>query len=293
MILGIIQATEPSSKSFDQIIRDCIFFREFESEGDIKNIYFGSLSEYVDHWESYIHNLYYINFCEMMFDTLLSILKQNPFGATIEKITSAIDNEKIIHLIENKGLSISENPSIREIEETLLQSFSGRKSSLKDFLNEKTLSLDAWSAKDIEKRITNLLLLVILLKNRYSQLNPDQKKLTAFEESNRYSIIPRLIYNKLIQGEIKDFIHNSFEAIKNRHRLVSARKYFSNSTKAWLITEEEKILTFYGRDFSRSFYREAKWRNIIELLIDMGLVTVYADNYSLTRLGEEWINKII
>lgn len=89
-----------------------------------------------------------------------------------------------------------------------------------------------------------------------------------------------------------DYLKSVLDLVSNRHRLISAMKYALNGTRSWLFTEEGGLSYYYGTDYRVRSYREAKWSNVTELLIDMGLVTVNNGRYCLSKVGERWLKRI-
>lgn len=295
MIMKIINEAKPvvSGEALNQTIRDCIYFNQFNEDGKIKVIDFGPLSQFIKLWESYVHNLYYINFFEFMFQILLEKLAAYPMGTTIQHIISSFNIKKIVRTLRNVGLNVSKRePDLKEIDLCIREKLP-RKTSLDTKPNEKQAFLNVIQSQVSEISLANLIVLFLLLKYRFESFSQRQKKACEFYESRLYSLRPTYIYSSLVKGTLTEFLCTLFNLIKNRHKLISSLKYTLNGTRSWLFTEEDGLLYYYGTEYWAIPYRESKWRNIIELLIDMGLVTIKKNRFCLSRLGERWLKKII
>jgi len=294
MIMKIINETKPivSGETLNQTIRDCIYFNQFDEVGNIKVIDFGPLNRFIKLWEGYVHNLYYINFFEFMFEILLEKLAVHPMGTTIQDIISSFNTKEIVRGLQDIGVNVLDRePDIKGIDlyvrERLL-----KKTSLDTKPNEKQVFLNAIQSKTFEEELANLIVLLLLLRYRFESFSQTQKKACEFGESRLYSLRPSSVYHSLVEGSITEFLYTMLNLVKNRHRLISALKYVMDGTRSWLLTEEDGLLYYYGTEYWARPYREAKWRNVIELLIDMGLVTIKKNRYCLSRLGEIWLERI-
>lgn len=294
MIMKIINETKPivSGEALNQIIRDCIYFNQFDEGGNVKVIDFGPLRRFIKLWESYVHNLYYINFFEFLFEILLKKLANYPMGTTIQKVISSFDTEEVVKGLQNIGVYVLDrDPEIKEIDSYIRERLS-KKTSLDIKPNEKQVFLNVIQRKTFEKELANLIVLFLLLKYRFENFSQMQRKACEFHESRLYSLRPSSVYHSLPKGNMTEFLYTALNLVKNRHRLISALKYTIDGTRSWLFTEEDGLLYYYGKEYWARPYREAKWRNVIELLIDMGLVTVKKNRFYLSRLGEKWLEKI-
>jgi len=294
LIMKIIGDSKPkvSESAINQAIRDCIYFNQYDEDGSIQSIDFGKLEQVRETWEVYVHNLYYINFLEYMFNLLLDSLKAFPNGTTIEEITTLFDFEEVERYVsDNLVRNLDQGFTIQEIDSKLATEFSNRKTSLKDLPNEKLVAFKVRSADSKEEKLANLLILFILVKHRFNLFTEKQKSICYFQEKWWNSILPHITYKELLKVTLRDFLESTFELIKNRHKFISAKKFEANGTKSWLLTEEDGQLYFYGRDYRRKFYRESKWTNIVQLLADMDLIEIQ-DRYRLTTMGEQWLAKI-
>lgn len=295
LIMKVIHEVKPSvnGEPIDQIIRDCFYFRQFDDGNKIKEIRFGPLENFAELWETYVHNLYYINFLEMFFNLLLDVIKHYPMGITVEDIVKSFDIKEIREHLSAKIQNIpNQTTNIQEIGFYLVKNLGGNKTSLKTEVNEKNIALSARKSVTPEEKIANLLILFLLLKHRFGNFSKRQIKGCDFKEEKLFSVVPKRVYTNLEEGDLTDFIKTELTLVKNRHRLIASKKFSLNGTKAWLVTEEDERLYYYGRDYRRTLYREAKWSNVLSLLGDMGLMKVQQDRRCLTELGETWLKKI-
>jgi hypothetical protein len=296
VIMKILHEAKPktSGEPLDQVIRDCIYFRQFSDGNHIKKIDYGVLNEYVDLWESYVHNLYYINFFELVFEVLLKKLREYPAGTSIGDLVEKINCAEIANNFKKWKIDINDEKSIiQDIDVQINESLRGQKTSLDNHLNEKSVALAADRANSDEEKIADLILLFRLLRYRYNILTEEQKKVCNIREEQLFSAHPGSIYGSISEGSLTDFILAALNLVKNRHRLISSMKFEFNGTRSWLFTEEEGRLFYYGKEYGIRFYREAKWGNVLGLLTDMGLVTIVNNRYCLTELGESWLTRTI
>jgi hypothetical protein len=296
MVMKIIHETNPriDGESVNQIIRDCIYYRQFIDGIAIKKIDFGKLNQFSELWEAFVHNLYYINFLEFTFDLLLESLKRSPNGTTIDEIVSSFDMKVVKNSLQTRGIGVRDQVfDIQRINSYLKCQLSGSKTSLTTFPNEKQVALDARRPISKEEKLADLIILFLLTKYRFDNFSEEQCKVCDFHEERLYSIRPKTAYAALGKETMTDFLRVILGLVKNRHRLISSIKFAFNGTRSWLLTEEDSRLYYYGRSYRIGFYREAKWYNIIELLTDMGLITIHEKRYRLTKLGEEWLTKAL
>ena len=299
LAMQIINDSNPrrDGEPFDQIMRDCLYFHQFLNGSIITKIDFGPLTKYVGSWETYVHNLYYINFLELFFFLLLKSVKLHPFGTNIAEISKFFDTEKIAKFLSaNFKTSLSPASSLEEIELCLKKLLGKKKTSLTTALNEKLVAFKARDSLVPEERIANLVLLFLLLKNRFKSFSQIQQKSCGFQEELLFSIVPKKVYGTLSKGNVTTFINSILTLVKNRHKLIASKKFAINGTKAWLFTEEDDRLFYYGRDwvtsYRQNFYREAKWNNVRNLLVDMGLVETKQRRDCLTQVGRLWLKRI-
>jgi len=298
LILKIVSEAEPSSApswNLDQVIRDAIYYKQVQTQnGKIKDIDFQNLEKIRSLWEVFVHNLYYISFLEFMFEILLNILKKRPFGMTISQVMSSIKTEELVKELQTSGLSITSlSEGLSQFEKDVQGILNNEKTSLKSKLNERQLLIKLMNYEKDEEALAALLLLVILLKQRYETFSSYQLQVIKEGETRLEQLSPPLIYSTLTKSDPLNFISNLFELIRNRHRIVSAIKYIQDGTKSWLLTEEDGRAFYYGEDLWRArCYREAKWHNVVELLIDMGLLDKKVKTLTLTKEGKKWLEKI-
>ena len=80
-----------------------------------------------------------------------------------------------------------------------------------------------------------------------------------------------------------------------RHRRVAAKKLINNDSKAWLFTVEENFL-YFNKDYNFHPYRESKWKNVLKIMSDLGLIQQKIANdekiWELSQEGEDWLKKI-
>ena len=293
LIMKIIAETEPEISELNQTIRDAIYFRQvFTKNGKIKNLDFGQLEGVRRLWEVYVHNLYYISVFEIIFRILLEKIREKPLGITLDAIVSSFDLREIKRTMEKWGIIIKDpDPEITQIENKV-KSIVGERTNLWNFLNERNLFLKSLKSTSYEERLANLLLLLILLKHRYESFSKEQIKVLSYRESGLFSLKPKIIYSTLIRDKISRFIKDVFALVKNRHLYIASVKYHKFGTRSWLFTEEHNLLYYYGRNYQIRGYREAKWRNVIELLLDMRLLKKEGKRILISEVGEKWLVKI-
>ena len=297
LLMKIIAEAEPEIGMLNQTIRDAIYFKQvYTRNGNLVTIDFGKLEKIRRLWEVYIHNLYYISVFEFTFHILLEKIKERPLGITLKDIILSFNIRKIEKSLEKWGVALKErDPEIAWVEDEVKSLLDGKKTNLEKIINERKLFLNFFELTSFEEKIANLLLLLLLLKHRYESFCRDQLKILSYREEGLFSMKPSYIYDELLQGRISDFLTNIFSLVKNRHKYVASMKYYYFGTKSWLFTEENDHLYYYdyGRSYRPSKYREAKWRNVTELLLDMKLLRKSGKRLSLSKMGYEWLKKII
>jgi hypothetical protein len=213
---------------------------------------------------------------------------------TISQVTSFIKAEELVKELQAYGLSVTSlSEGMSQIEKDMQSILNHEKASLKSKLNERQLLLKLRNYENNEQALAALLVLAVFLKQRYETFSSSQLQMIKEEEIWLGSLSPQSIYFVLTKTDVINFISDLLELIKNRHRMISAMKYIQDGTKAWLLTEEDGRSFYYGEDLWKAkCHREAKWDNVLELLIDMGLLEKQRKTLTLTNEGKEWLERI-
>jgi len=294
MILKIVKETMPTiERTFLlQMIRDCIYYSQFQTSDSVKSVKYGKLEWYRKYWEVYVHNLYYINILESTLEIITDICQENPLGIDIDDLTYDINDDKYLKFIKKFGFSASKKDSIDFLFTQVETILMGKKTSLSNPLNEhEILQLLIDSQSDSEIMAITLVLL-LLCKYRFSFFNEKQLQILSYKQDKFASVFPENIYREMNSIKIIDFPNWIFKFIIKRHRHVSAKKLLNSGTKAWLFTEEGREL-FFNEQYSFTAYRDGKWINVLEILYDLGLVEKDTSKkfWTITNEGEHWLKK--
>ena len=290
IMMKIIETTQPEANELDQIVRDAIYFKQFVSEtndNEVKRISFGKLESLRVLWEVYVHNLYLISVLEEVFGILLEILEKKPMGASLRDVVSSLKFSSIANQIKRLGFNSLDLGNV----ETQLEQELKEKTSLKKKLNERKLFFNALSSETREEELANLISLLCLLKYRYLSFTESQREVLHYTERDLQSVTPTQIYKYVMRGPIKSFIEKLLKLVADRHRVVASIRYKSG-TKCWLVTEEDGLLFHYGKPYEWRAYRESKWRNVVELLCDIGMVEERNRTFKISRIGRAWLKRI-
>lgn len=292
LIMKIIDEANPDDSNLNQTIRDAIYFGQvYKRNKRVKEIKFGKLENFRGIWEVYVHNLYYISVLEGMFHIMLNILESKPHGASLEHILADVKTEKILNFLTNYGVKADE-PKFEDLLLHIQRTLRKQRSNLREKLNERDIFLHSQVAKTTEERLADFWLLLALLKYRHDSFDEKQYELLKVTEEDLLTLSPRVFCNSFYRCNLSSFLKNTFKLLKDRHRLVSSRKYLSG-TKSWLMTEENDVLFHYGKEYQWNPYREAKWMNVVELLYDMDLLEKDGEFWKTTELGKIWLRKIM
>jgi len=299
LILEIISQSRPlyDGYNINHIFRDSIYYQQtLQPDNSITKINFRKLQKFQKYWEVYVHNLYYISVFEKTFTVLLGIAKNNPLGITMDSIISKINYNKILKIINSFGINVkldnSINDSIKEIENY----FNGKKSNLNQKLNEHFLIQKIKESNEIEESFALIILLFLLCKYRFVTFDENSLRILKYKEHRHISIKPNMVYKDTENLSIKNFLGWLLEFVKKQHRLASAKKLVNSGTKGWLLTEEDGIIYFYGKDYRFDPFPEGKLYVVLELLIDLGLVEYIIENertfFQITEEGQSWLKKL-
>jgi len=293
MILKIIKESMPTIKrtSLLQIIRDSIYYSQFQTNNSIKSIQFGMLEQYRRYWEVYVHNQYYVNVFESTLSIITKICQEYPLGIEIDYLHKRkVDDDKYLKFINKLGFSATKNDSIGVLFAQLENILKKKKTSLSNPLNEhKILRLLIVSQSDSEE-LAMILVLLLLCKYRFSFFDDKQLRMLSYKHDKFASVYPENVYNEIDSIKIIEFPKWIFKFIIKRHRHVSAKKLLNSGTKAWLFTEEGNEL-FFNKKFDFKPYPDGKWINVLEILHDLGLVekNISKKLWILTKEGEKWL----
>ena len=60
--------------------------------------------------------------------------------------------------------------------------------------------------------------------------------------------------------------------------------------------QKKQMRFFFNRDYDFTTYPEARWKQVIEIISDLGLISKISENdnefWKLTLEGEEWLKQI-
>jgi len=178
--------------------------------------------------------------------------------------------------------------------EDLLEQLASRspsKTNLRTRPNERECFMNGLQAETTEAEFANLLVLLCLLKYRYSHFTKAQLEVLRYSEEKMQSLTPTQFYKDVMRGDIDLFLRRLLELLVDRHKLIASIKYESG-TRFWLFTEEDGVLFHYGKPYDFRAYRESKWRNVVELLCDMGLIQKVGKALKISKMGRSWLQKI-
>lgn len=291
LIMKIVDEANPDDFDLNQTIRDAFYFGQvYGKNRSIKNINFGKLENFRSLWEVYVHNLYYISVLEGMFNIMLNILESKPLGASLENILADIKIERILDSLSNSGVK-KDHLMIEDLLIHVKRMLRKKRSTLHSKPNERDIFLHSQETEIVEEKLADFGLLLTLLKYRHDSFDKTQHELLIATEEDLLTLSPRIFCNSFLRYDLSSFMKITFKLLKDRHRLVSSRKYLSG-TKSWLMTEENDVLFHYGKKYPWIPYREAKWRNVAELLYDMDLLEKDGECWKTSKLGKSWLRKI-
>ncbi len=288
MIMKVIENSEPVISELDQHIRDALYFRQFlDHNNKVNLIDFGKLESLRVLWEVYVHNLYFTSVLEATFSILLEILQKKPLGASLKDVLSALEMPLIHKEIAKAGYKAS---TIEELLKQINNKFPV-KTTLNDEPNERACFVNSIQAETWEETLANLLILLCFLRHRCSVFSKAQLEILNYSEVELQSFAPTQFYESVLKGDIEKFVGKLLELLASRHRFIASMKYRAG-TRFWLFTEEDGILFHYGKEYYFSSYPESKWRNVAELLLDMGLIERIGTILKVTRTGKTWLQRI-
>ena len=294
LLLEIINNSKPEKKSLSQTIRDCIYYSEFQAKGKISTINFNKLEPYRKYWEVYVHNLYYVTIFEKTLSIILDISKQKATGIEIDELVSKIDTRKFLDSVRKfGGFQISDSDNVQTVYEKLKSVIGGKKTTLSSPINEHDLLEKIRNTDDRTETLGLIFILFLLCKYRYSSFHKEELRILSYKEDRFHNIHPRTRYEKFSNIPVTEFPERLLKFVIKRHRRVSAKKLINNNTKAWLFTIEDDFL-YFNEDYKFQQYRDAKWKYVLEIMNDLGLIQNNSDKeiWEITKEGEEWLKKI-
>lgn len=295
MILKIINDSKPTTEKTPllQKIRDCIYYSQFQNKDSIDSIIFGKIDWYQKYWEVYVHNLYYIGIFEWTLSQIIEITQTNPLGIKINQLTNEIIPSKILDIFTEFGLDVDKSDTIQIVYEKLTVLFDNKKTTLNNNLNEHNLLIKIIQSQDATEGMGLTILLFLLCKYRYSFFDEKQLQILSYKHEKFVNVSPEYIYESSEKISITEFPKWIFKFVIKRHRHASAKKLLNSGTRAWLFTEEDDEL-FFNKEYWFNAYRDGKWRNVLEILHDLGLVKKNSAEklWEITKDGEDWLKRI-
>lgn len=296
LILKIIKSSkiEINGELRKQAIRDAIYFSQEIDEEKIGTIDFGKLEPFRKFWEVYVHNLYYISIFDRILWIIIQITKRNPLGISVDGISKKIDLETVVKTISNLGINVQPSDSIIEAYSKLSKKLNGKKTTLEFPINEKEIFKNLLRSKNTSESIAGILVLFLLCKYRYSSFDKKQLETLSYKQDPVVNIHPSKMYTDIEQNTISEFVEWIFSYVVRRHSYISIKK-IQTGTNAWLFTKEANEI-FFNRDYDFTTYPEARWKQVIEIISDLGLISKMSENdnefWKLTLEGEEWLKQI-
>lgn len=292
MFLKIINETNPFNLEYKRYIWDAVYFKQ--NRNNLKFIDFGRLDTVRKYWELLQLNVYYVYAIEMYLgiieglindysvikkDTLLESLDFDYFYSCLNKITN--------HKIRNNLTLLEFNNIINELN-------GNNPTNLSSFLNESFV-FDEINAKEWEERLSNILIMLFLLFNRYSIID-DEIKDFAFRDkkSSFHSIFINDVFDFIKENEkmtIYRFLKCLCDLIIRKHLYESTLRLYDSNTKNWLFTEENGFLYSAGKKIGFGT-RDNRWDSIKSLLNDLRFLDESDDRIILTAKGIEWLKRI-
>lgn len=163
-------------------------------------------------------------------------------------------------------------------------------------IEESKLFDSLYEVDSPENQLADILMLLLLLYNRYTQ-TPTIIKRYGFlsgDESGLDSLSIHKIFNDLKKHYKKDafeYLTDSAKVIINRH-LFEATRRFSWGTRNWIFTEEDEKLFFARKDYVYFEPRDNRWWSIKSLLEDLQFIEENDSKIVLTKKGRKWLGKI-
>jgi hypothetical protein len=230
---------------------------------------------------------------EKTLSIILDISKQKATGIEIDELVSKIDTRKFLDSIRKFGFQISDSDNVQTVYEKLKSVLGGKKTILSSQINEHDLLEKIRNTDDRTETVGLIFILFLLCKYRYSSFNEKQLEILSYKEDKFHNIHPRTRYEKFSNIPITEFPERLLKFVIKRHRRVAAKKLINNNTKAWLFTIEDDFL-YFNKDYKFQQYRDAKWKYVLEIMNDLGLIQNNSDKeiWEITKEGEEWLKKI-
>ena len=243
LLLEIINNSKPGEKLL-QTIRDSIYYSQFQVKDKISPINFNKLESYRKYWEVYVHNLYYVTIFEKALSIIIDISKHNPLGIETDELVSKIDSKKFLDSIRKFGFQIYESDNVQDVYEKLESVIGGKKTTLSSPINEHDLLEKIRNASDKTETLGLIFILFLLCKYRYSSFHKEELRILAYKQDKFYNIFPKTRYDEFSKIPVTEFPECLLKFVIKRYRRVTAKKYYSNGTKAWLFTVEDDVLYF-------------------------------------------------
>ena len=298
LILKIIKSSKIEIKGElgKQAIRDAIYYSQIIHQEKVNKIDFEVLEPFRKFWEVYVHNLYYISIFDRILSIIIHITKRNPLGIDIDGISNKISLEIVIKTINDLGINVHPSESILDVYSKLSKKLNRKNTTLESSINENRILKKLVRSKDISKSIAGILIIFLLCKYRYSSFDKKQLETLSYKQDPVVNIHPSKMYADIEQNTISEFIEWIFSYVIKRHSYISMKK-MQAGTNAWLFTKEANEIFYYPRkEYKFTAYPEARWRNVIEIISDLGLISKISEKnnefWKLTVEGEEWLKQI-
>jgi predicted nucleic acid-binding protein len=236
-----------------------------------------------------------------IFEKTLSIIceisKHNPLGIEIDELVRKIDSKNFLDSIRNCGFQISDSDNVQTVYEKLDGVIGGKKTALSRPINEHVILEKIQNTTDQTETLGLIFVLFLLCKYRYASFHEKELRINhAIEHDKFYNIFPETRYDEFSKIQATKFPEELLRFVIKRHHRVSVKKWFSNNTKAWLFTIDGNDVLYFNdqpdKEFKFKEYRDQKWKFVLEIMNDLGLVKKNDKNWEITKEGEEWIKKI-
>ena len=294
MFMKIIDQVNPSKNEWENTMMNVIYYKQNPLTKN--EINFGKLEKIRQYWEVHQYLIYFVFTMESILDILQNQLRKNVDGIELKNFIDSFQRDKFqdsFNFISNS--KINQNSSLSNLISILDSKIDTNYASMESTINEYSLMKSLKSTKSSEEKMSIVLVMICLLRQRLDHL--PQQILKNYSQSEVKDIDDDINLNNIMtffdeskSCSLFDFSQKLIEKISRKHLFESSRRY-RFGTKNWIFTEEEGLLYPSGRKLVKINDRNNRWGPIYNLLLDTKMIQ-NESNVTLTEKGKTWMQMI-
>lgn len=273
-----------------QTVRDGFFYGRTEGPDGWTSIRLDALEPTRQAWAVLTHNLYYLTALEAILHDLVEESLHYTQGAALSTLTPGPSEDTIAKIGQTAGVSVGPGTTVGDLREAIGDARSSSnltvERDLLGLLSSSSTRALRWSAA------VTMIASLAQYRTVFTELQEEILGWTNPARVGRYG--PQGLYEELEGLALPSALRQLGELVFRRHRHTAAYKHRTNNTRAWVLVEHDGKVRRHDpeRGITYDPYREARVVDAVEILDDLGLLTLEDDYYRPTEEAMSWLQPL-